>query len=203
MIHDSSIVERRPRISKRLFCNVFLLLAAAACSTLGGPGPEPGGFDLRGKLGVVQGGESFSARFLWRQQGSRFTIDLWGPLGQGRVQLAGDPGELELRDGDGSVISRGAPETIMQRHLGWTLPLGVLPEWVRGRPAPGLPVGAPERDAQGRWNAFEQLGWQVALERYAEPSKPADGTGSAAVPYRVTVRRDGCRVRLAISEWRI
>lgn len=188
---------------KCLCINVFFLLLGAGCATLPAEGPAEDGFDLRGKLGVVQADESFSARFLWRQQAAAFTIDLWGPLGQGRVQLSGDEHTLELRDSDGSVVSSGAPESVMNRHLGWSLPLAVLPHWVRGRPAPNTRVAARVQDDAGRLTAFRQLGWQVELERYQCLDDAATDDAAACLPHRVTARRGEYRVRLAISEWQI
>jgi outer membrane lipoprotein LolB len=178
----------------------LLLLGGVACTSLPERGPVEGGFHLRGKLGVVQGEESFSARFLWRQEHADYTIDLWGPLGQGHLQLTGSERYLELRDGDGAVISAGRPSDVMQRHLGWSLPLHVLPQWVRGKPAPDLPVTARTEDAQGRLAAFTQLGWAVELERY---QAVADGPSATPLPHRVTARRGSERVRLAISAWEI
>lgn len=185
------------------------LVSAAGCTGLPRTGPAEGGFHLRGKMGVVQGEESFSARFLWQQEGRRFTIDLWGPLGQGRLRLVGDRRRLELREGDGTLISRGTPEEVMLRHLGWTLPLSVLPQWVRGRTAAGLPAGDLVRDEAGHLEGFAQVGWQVDLERYREVKPEASSDSASApenpvfLPHRVTARRDAYRVRLAISEWRI
>ncbi|MFU8814042.1 MAG: lipoprotein insertase outer membrane protein LolB [Pseudomonadales bacterium] len=166
---------------------------------------------LRGKLGVVQEQESFSARFYWRQSGSNFNIDLWGPLGQGRISLAGNPRYLELQDGEGAIISQGPPDIVMEQQLGWSLPLSVLPEWIQGRPAPGLPVHEPVYDAEGRLIAFGQLNWRVELERYqrVDGDQPlAIGVAAAAapggfLPHRVTATRDAYRVRLAISSWQI
>lgn len=179
---------------------VLSVLVGVGCASLPERGPAAGGFHLRGKLGVVQGEESFSARFLWRQQREDFAIDLWGPLGQGRVRLSGNERYLELRDGDGSVISAGDADDVMLTHLGWSLPLEVLPQWVRGRPAPNLPVTARAEDEQGRLIRFTQLGWAVELERY---QPVADAASATTLPHRVTARRGTERVRLAISEWEI
>lgn len=192
----------------------LLLTLVAGCATWHTPAPAAGGFVSRGKLGVVAGEESFSARYLWQQDGAAFVIDLWGPLGQGRVQLAGDGVLLELRQGDGTVVDRGPPGRVMERHLGWSLPLSVLPEWVRGNPAPGKRVSHREFDDRGRLAAFRQLGWTVELERYrpveetAGPPVPvadgADGQPAAvALPHRITAYRDDYRVRLAVSTWQI
>ena len=190
----------------------FLILQVAACTTLPREGPAEGGFHLRGKMGVVQGGDSFSANFLWRQDGSRFTMDLWGPLGQGRLQLTGNGRRLELREGDGSLISRGPPDAVMYEHLGWSLPLSVLPQWVRGHPATNLPATFEVRDEAGRITAFQQLDWQVELDRYRRVAGDTGAMGADTetlagsglyLPHRVTARRGEYRVRLAISEWRI
>ncbi len=198
------MVKLPPRRANWLSLLAFFITLGSGCASLPEQAPAAGGFHLLGKLGVVQGADSVSARFLWRQTPRRFDIDLWGPLGQGRVTLAGSERRMELRRGDGSVISRGPPEAVMTEHLGWSLPLSVLPEWVRGRPAPGLPVSGREYDDAGRLAAFEQLDWRVELERYqtvdGSAAKPAEG---AALPHRVTASRGAYRIRLVISEWRI
>lgn len=178
----------------------FFALLGAGCASLERPAVAPGGFELRGKLGVTEPQESFSARFLWRQEGSDFAIDLWGPFGQGRVRLVGNARELTLLDGDGSVITQGAHEAVMRSNLGWSLPLGVLPEWIQGRPAPDLPARLQSHDEAGRLTAFSQLDWQVDLARYREAGSQQP---IRLLPYRVTAQRGAYRVRLAISEWRI
>lgn len=205
-----------PFVFKRncLVLQGLLLLLVSGCATWRTPEPAEGGFVSRGKLGVVAGEESFSARYLWQQDGDAFVIDLWGPLGQGRVQLAGDGTLLELRQGDGDVVDRGPPGRVMERHLGWSLPLAVLPRWVRGQPAPGRRVTDREFDAAGRLTAFRQLGWTVELERYrpvaataGEPSGaaagPIEASAPVALPFRITARQGDYRVRLAVSDWQI
>ncbi|MFW6094399.1 MAG: lipoprotein insertase outer membrane protein LolB [Pseudomonadota bacterium] len=185
-----------------LWLLMFSWAVAGGCASLPERGALPGGFDLRGKLGIAEGDESFSARFLWRQGSSAFDIELWGPLGQGRVNLSGNERRIELRRGD-EVLSRGPPETVMTRHLGWSLPLRVLPQWVRGRPAPGLPVSGRSYDDQGRLVSFRQLDWRVELERLREVDSGAADAGRTVLPHRITARRGAYRVRLAVSEWQI
>ncbi|MEQ8485372.1 MAG: lipoprotein insertase outer membrane protein LolB [Pseudomonadales bacterium] len=177
----------------------FLLLASAACTVLPRPEVAPGEFLLRGKLGVSQGDDSFSARLLWHQRDGRFAMDVWGPLGQGRVRLEGTPAHLTLLDGSGTIITEGPAEAVMQAHLGWSLPLAVLPEWVRGRPASGVAASARDYDADGRLVAFNQLRWRVELDRFAA----VGATGAEVLPFRVTATRDAYRVRLAVSAWEI
>lgn len=187
--------------AKRWICNALLLLLAAGCAGRLPP-PEAGGFVLRGKLAVVEGDQSVSARFLWRQSGDRFAIDLWGPMGQGQMRLEGDREELVLRDASGAVATRGPHESVMTAQLGWSLPLAVLPDWVQGRPYPGIPVSETEQDASGRLAAFRQLDWHVHFDRFRPVSgAPADAPEATERPHQVDARRGIYRVRLAISEW--
>ncbi|MEQ8858459.1 MAG: lipoprotein insertase outer membrane protein LolB [Pseudomonadales bacterium] len=185
-------------IRNYLVFNALLAIGVAGCAALPAPGPAEGGFNLRGKIGVVQGSESFSARLLWQQRGDAFDIDLWGPLGQGRVRLSGAGNYLELTDADGSVLDRGPADAVMTRNLGWSLPLTVLPYWVRGRPAPRLAVADEIRDEADRLAGFAQLDWRVELDRYAAV---ADGASEQYLPNRITARRGDARVRLAVSRW--
>ncbi len=191
-----------------LYCLTFSLLFGAGCSTVAPTAPAQGGFNLRGKLGVVEDDDSFSARFLWQQRERRFTIDLWGPLGQGRLRLTGSGRRLELRRGDGSLIARGPADAVMERQLGWSIPLSVLPQWVRGQPARGIPVSDEVHDSAGRLTAFRQLDWRVVLEGYHAVAPGPGNTTSGLdrdvyLPDRVTATRDAYRVRLAISDWQL
>ncbi len=190
-----------PPVRNLFYCLIFSLPALSACTSLAPTSPAEGGFNLRGKMGVVEGDQSFSARFLWQQRGPAFTIDLWGPLGQGRLHLTGNGRRLELRRGDGTLIAKGTAEQVMNDQLGWSLPLSVLPQWVRGRPARGVPVTGRVYDATGRLTEFRQLDWRVELERFRPVAD--NGADAAYLPYRVTARQDAHRVRLAISDWQL
>lgn len=163
-------------------------------------GPDvPETFVLAGKVAVREAGENFSANVLWHQQGEAFDIDLWGPLGQGRVKLVKKDDIIQLRS-DRGVLAEGEPETLMREQLGWSLPIDVLPAWVQGQPLVAEPVTDLTRDDEGRVAGFEQLGWTVALDRYARVQNDRE---QRQLPTRVTATRADARIRLVISEWRI
>lgn len=170
------------------------LLAALVllCGCAGVPvEPEGADFEVDGKVGVIEGERSFSARFSWRQNGSRYAIDVWGPLGQGTTRLRGDSHRLQVIDGDGAPLVTGHPQTVMRQQLGWSLPLPVMRWWLSGRPAPLGAVSGRETDARGRLTAFSQHGWQVAYPRF----ELIDGV---ALPRRMVAQRPGYRVRIVI-----
>ena len=158
------------------------------CAGRQDPGPLVGQqFDLTGKIGVRGAGQSFSARFRWQQADERYRIELWGPLGQGRTLLNGDLTGIEIADASGAVIDRGEIRGVMERQLGWYLPLEAMPVWVQGQLLAGAPVSGLERDAAGRLASFEQLGWRLAIDR------AADGQ-----PKRLTAEDGVYRVRIVL-----
>ena len=204
MLFLKVFLNRRRRLARNV-----LLPAIACCLLIGGcagvPGPPetPETFVLTGKVGVREADESFSANLLWHQMGEAFEIDLWGPLGQGRVKLVKKDGEIRLVS-DKGVLAQGEPEAIMRAHLGWSLPLAVLPAWVQGGPFAEAPATGLRQDESGRVLGFEQLGWAVVLERYAAVPVSADSEAAERyLPRRVTATREDARVRLVISEWRL
>lgn len=162
------------------------------------PLPEvPEVFVLRGKVAITEAGEHFTANLLWHQRGEGFEMDLWGPLGQGRVHIVREAGEVRLTNDQGTLLA-GEPDQVMREALGWSLPLDVLPAWVQGAPLPDVPAEGEVRDAAGQLVSFSQLGWSVALDRY-ETVAP----GTSALPTRITAVRGDARVRLVVSEWRL
>lgn len=183
---------------KFLFLNVFWLLLQAGCAT--SPVLTAGEFELRGKVSVAEDDTRFSARFIWQQSGGGFDLELWGPLGQGRVRLLGDRQRLAIVDAKGQTVSQGSPDAVMREHLGWTLPIDALSHWALGTPTPELPLAAQQHDTAGRLIAFEQLGWSIACDRHRTV---ASGAQPRWLPARVTAERPGYRVRMVVSHWRL
>jgi outer membrane lipoprotein LolB len=184
-------------VYKLLFLNVFLALFCAGCVARPTIPEAPEVFVLRGKVAITEAGEHFTANLLWHQRGKGFEMDLWGPLGQGRVHIVQEAGEVRITNEQG-VLMAGEPNRVMRDQLGWSLPLDVLPAWVQGAPLSDVPAEAEVRDEAGRLVSFTQLGWAVALERYQTVS-----AGNRVLPTRITAIRSDARVRLVVSEWRL
>lgn len=151
-------------------------------------------FRLRGKIAVRGPGDAFSASFDWIQTGETFDIELWGPLGQGRVTLRGDGTRLMVTDARGATISGISAEPFMASALGWSVPIAALPFWVRGRYDPGSPVEERRRAADGTLASFEQFGWTVEVSRWGDSA-----LGQA--PGRVVAAQRERRIVIVCKEW--
>lgn len=180
-----------------LFLNVFLIVMLAGCAGRPVLPESPDTFLLRGKVAVREGDARFSANLLWHQRRDGFDMDLWGPMGQGRVHIVKQGDRIRLSSSDGRV-SEGDPDDVMRAHLGWSLPLATLPAWVQGRPLSGVAVADLVRDPDGRIEHFRQLGWTVVLDGYRHV-----GEDAPPLPTRITVSRDDVRIRVVVARWRL
>src|SRR5262249_13532629 len=106
------------------------------------------------------------------------------------AQLSSDAGGARLVTSENKTYSAPSIEQLAREALGWELPLVGLRYWVLGQTAPGAPVSAAERDAQGRLTRFVQNSWQVQITSYA-----------GAYPSRMQMNYGGnLEIRLAIDE---
>lgn len=136
-------------------------MALAACST---PPVRTGPDLLSGRLSVQVEGQperSLSADFELDGSAERGALRLSGPLGTTAAMARWAPGEAVLTTSQGETREPDL-DTLATRALGEAVPMAALFDWLRGRPWPGAPH-QPRRDGG---TGFEQLGWQVALERH-------------------------------------
>ena len=146
-----------------------------------------------GKLGVQSLEDSWSAGIQWRQHQDSYNIRLRGPLGQGLMELRGEPGSVEMQTPDDVYRARTAEE-LMQTHAGWRAPLNGLRYWILGRPDPDARVDALSLDAAGRLAELHQLGWVIRIERYGT----FDGID---LPTRMTLENPRVRAKLVLRTW--
>ena len=81
-------------------------------------------------------------------------FEVFSPLGQMLARARWSPGQAKLNDGR-QTQTYASFDAMTRAALGVALPQAALQDWVRGKPASGLPV---QHLADG---SFEQLGWQV------------------------------------------
>lgn len=189
-----------------LYAAVFLLSACAG----GAIKPTPPGDDLllqrqaalasindwaaTGRLAVNDGNDGGSANFTWQRDGDSLVVDLRAPLGQGHWRLSVDQSGATLEGTDVGSISGPDPEPLLERTLGWSIPVAVLDHWLRGLP------GADQADLSygddGHIERIQQRDWTIDYSRWSD----IDGL---AMPRRLTANSDPYRVKLVIQRWQL
>lgn len=149
----------------------------AACAT-----PPPPADTVSGRLAVkveaaaATPARSVSSAFELRGDGERGELTLTSPLGSVVARARWTPGVATLATTEGER-QFGDLDTLAREAFGEALPLRALPAWLRGRPWPGA-------DSRRTLDGFEQLGWQIALTRFAEGQLEITRAAAPAVSLR-------------------
>lgn len=149
---------------------------------------------LAARMAVRLEDDAWSASLYWTQDRRDFNMRIVAPLGQGTVEIKGNPEAVQLRTMEDQVLTNQDVELLMRENLGWPLPVRSLSYWIKGVPEPGA---APETlilDDQGRITDLTQSNWRISYDGYTR----VDGHD---IPSRITLQRQGLRLRLSINHW--
>ena len=175
----------------------FLLLVLTGCASYTQAPPDTGvtlppsnEFTAEGKIGVRSQEVNETARFIWIQQGPDYEIELLDPFGRRVMNLMGETGQVVLRSKSNPKPQIATtPEELMQKLLGWQIPVAPARFWLQGHPASGVKFNQLEK------NRFEQLGWTVDILDLQQ----LDSSGS--VPRKVRLTHTDLQLTLIISKW--
>ena len=150
-------------------------------------------WDLSGRISVRTDRDAVNGSLSWVQDGDQLEMGVRGPLGVGGFRLSGDPQQMLFEDSKGEQLILDDPGAALATQLGWEVPLASLGYWIRAMPDPAMQA-EQDFETSGRLQQLRQEGWSVDYERYALQ-------GLVAMPGRVTIQRDGIRIRLVIDNW--
>jgi outer membrane lipoprotein LolB len=150
-------------------------------------------WSLEGRIAINDGRDGGSGRFIWQKHGEDSTMEFHAALGRGawRLQADASGAVLELANGD----LRRAPSVgqLVERQLGWEIPVDALAWWVRGCAAPGDPDWR-RLDDHGWLKGLSQFGWEIELEKYTDMK-------GVFMPLKLKASQNSYVVKLAVRDW--
>ena len=129
----------------------------------------------------TQAAQAANAAFELRGDAAGGELHLNSPLGTRMASASWAPGSAVLTTAQGERHFAGLDE-LSREALGESLPLAALPDWLAGRPWPQAPH-------QVLAVGFEQLGWQVDLQRLDQGWVEAHRSAPPAVTLRARIDR--------------
>ena len=121
---------------------------------------------VTGKIAVKAGDKGGHATLRWNKSAQSQKIELYGPLGGGRVEIEATATGATLKDTRGAALSGKSVAKLIEQRLGWPLPFDQLPDWLRGLPA--SEQAKIQWDEQGRISRMDDQGWQVSYPSYQD-----------------------------------
>lgn len=119
---------------------------------------------VKGKIAVKAGSKGGHATLRWDKNTSQQKIELYGPLGGGRVEIESNASGVQLKDTSGGALTGDSIATLIEQRLGWPLPFDQLPDWLRGLPSNAQ--ATMEWDGAGRITRMNDQGWQISYPEY-------------------------------------
>lgn len=154
----------------------------------------PAYWEAEGKAAVRSESRGTNLYFTWTQNGPGWRLVIRGPLGLGRAELHGHPGEVHLTSDElDSEVSASSPEELLEMTTRRRAPVSHALHWMKAEPATGR--ARIERDPQGRPTQIREDGWTV---NYLEWSEEAP-----LLPRRLTVEGPDGRATVVIGLWRL
>ena len=120
-------------------------------------------WEIKGRLAAKIDRDGGSASFIWQRQGDEHSIELYGPLGSGRIFLKQSQGKASLIDNSTEFFGKNLEDVLFQR-VGWLIPFDYLQLWLIGRPQ--LDAISDQHYEQDRLVKFSQAGWQVSYNKF-------------------------------------
>lgn len=147
----------------------------------------------QGAVAVRYNGHAQTANVDLIQTGANYHMELYGPLGAGRVRLEGQPGKVILKASTGAITHAKTPEALLQKQLGWSLPINNFYYWLRGLPAPKLPNHIVF-DHYNHIAVLQQQGWSIHYLRYS-------GINGIDLPTKIIMKNESLQATIVVSQW--
>lgn len=149
-------------------------------------------WQLAGRLGVSNAKDSGSGSLQWKQDGDAFRFSVHAPVTGKTWTLTGDAHHAVLEGLRDQPVEGDDAAALLDRELGWKVPVAQLTEWVRAARAKG--DAQIEFRADGLPAVIRQDGWTIEYPDYDETHQPP-------LPRKVFASRGDYRVRLSVSAW--
>ena len=145
----------------------------------------------QGKLAYDVNGQRGNFSFRWIQSNHAYEIVLFGPLGISVATIIGNEVSARITTSEGQMLSAPRPEQLLQETLGLDMPVSAMTRWLRGMPRNPVTSGEVEGSTKTAIEGFNELGWQVEVQRRDKSMNPS----------RVRISRSGANFLVIVKGW--
>jgi outer membrane lipoprotein LolB len=150
-------------------------------------------FSLSARMAVQTERRGTSGALRWEHVGESDRLAMYSPLGAQVAEIISGSDGVTLITSDQKTYAAKDAETLMQKTMGWSLPMTGLTDWVLGRPAPGA-YDQAGWDAQGRLTGMRQDGWQIEYPAYIT-------VNGMDMPGKILLKSPKLDLKLVVESW--
>ncbi len=147
---------------------------------------------LNGRIAISGPQDGGSGSIEWEQDGGGFRVTMNAPVTGKTWTLTGNEQHAELEGLRSGTVNGDSAAALLERELGWQVPVIELSSWVRAVRAGGKSEIVFRED--GLPAQFMQSGWKIEYLDYDKARQPP-------LPKKIFASRDGYKVRLVVQRW--
>ena len=153
-------------------------------------------WEIEGSFSVQQTGKKpMLANYVWLQEAqTQYHIRIMSALNLFSISILGRLNSVTLWKTVKDHVTARTPEALLQKEMGWSLPIRDMFYWVRGMAAPGEKVET--RNRYGHLKTLTQKGWAIKFSDYSN-IKGFDLPGEMVMTY------PRIRIVIVIKHWRL
>ena len=152
-------------------------------------------FIANGAFSIAEKGKKpVLANYQWVQKNANYRIRVSSTLDLFDIMILGQPQSVTLWQGRQKQIIASTPERLLQREMGWALPIRNLFYWIRGIVAPGQKQITI--DQYGHLTSLRQNGWFIRYSHYTHVAE-------YDLPEKVILQRPSVMITIVIKHWTI
>ncbi|SBS26752.1 Outer-membrane lipoprotein LolB precursor [Marinomonas spartinae] len=153
-------------------------------------------WDTEGRVGIRTPNDAVSGNFNWHESPTEFSLNIYGPFGQGATKLSGVNGKkVTLAYEDKTIVGKDAASLLKQK-LGWEFPVNQVTYWMRGLPYPYTPYQSKRNPKTHLLEQLQQDGWKITYKKFSKVE-------GLQLPQTMQVARPPYRVNLIITDWTV
>ncbi|KPV41437.1 hypothetical protein AN478_02350 [Thiohalorhabdus denitrificans] len=166
--------------------------AEAAYRERAGALAAPEGWRMRARVRVEGPEESGQVRLHWAHEGRSDRLQVRNPFGQTVLEIRYGPRGLQVRDSRGRTYRGATARMVLQRRLGWRVPVESMARWALGLADEGrLPEVLDDRGAPLELRSGP---WRVTYGDYRQ----VEGIW---LPGDIRLDREDAEARLLVEQW--
>ena len=150
---------------------------------------------IEGALSIVQANQQPEiANYQWQQLAlQNYHIVISSALNLYRVVIDSHHNIVTLSKNGTFVASAKTPKQLMQKAVGWSLPISAMQYWIKGLPSPQKKFVA-KYDGFGHLIFLQQSGWTLHYQAYQTQ-------WTIDLPQMITLQRPGLYAKVVIRRW--
>jgi len=149
-------------------------------------------WQIQGSLSIRQGNDSDIAYYSWQQNKDIYQIHLSGPLNLGSIYINGNSEEVTLIKSQKEKYSAKTPEKLLQKTVGWSLPISGLVYWIKGMPSPNTPYSL-KLGSYNHLTYLKQQGWIIQYPDFTVQN-------GIDLPQKLTLQKADLKIKIIVKD---